>query len=238
MRIELSEQEKRILVPVERVHDMGVYVITDGNMFVKQNVNGSYTSTTNLTLAETYKSKKLAQSILNNALTYSMRNTYYVAEFVNNKLVQCGVPLCKKIENRKNIQTFRYENTFEDMEWCKKFINLDGVFKDAIDRGYELSEEIGDIDAKIVDLEHYIEFNPLNARDGYKIYRKLRELLCKRRHLKNEQKVVSAINENHSAEKQLSNIIAVINDCKNREYKPRKLVGLFEKGIPAIEKEA
>ncbi len=235
MRIELLKQSEQHLVLAERVHNMAVYVITNGDKFIKQNVGGDYTGTTNLTLAETYKSRKLAQSVLNNALSYSMRNTYYVAEFTNNNLIPCGEPRCDRLERRKDVQAYHCDNSIDEMSWCKKFSGLENVFEDAISRGYELSQELGEVDAKISDLRHYIEFYPLNARDGFKIYRKLRELLCQRRQLKNEQRIVSAINDNHSAGKQISNIVSVINECKNREYKPRIFVDLFENGIKSLE---
>lgn len=214
---------------------MSVYVITNGTKYIKQNVGGDYTATTNFSLAETYKSKRLASSVLNNALSYALKNTYYVAEFVNNKIIPCSISLSEKLEQRKDTPSFYFKNGVENMEWSKKFIALRGVFDDAMSRGYELSKEIGEVDAEIVDLEHYIEFTPLNARDGFKIYRKLRDLLRKRRNLKNEQTIVNSINYNHSVKNNISNIINTINECANREYKPRVLLNLFKNGIKALD---
>ena len=214
---------------------MAVYVLTNGTKYIKQNVGGDYTATSNLALADTYKSKRLATSVLNNALCYALKSTYYVAEFINNRIVPCGMSLNEKREQRKDTPTFYYKNDVENMEWSKKFTALKGIFDDAMTRGYELSKEIGEVDSEIVDLEHYIEFNPLNARDGFKIYRKLRELLRKRRHLKNEQVVVNAINHNYSAKDQVANIINTVNECANREYKPRVYINLFKNGIKALE---
>ena len=81
---------------------------------------------------------------------------------------------------------------------------------------------------EISDVIHYIEFNNLNAREGYKIYKRLNELLCKRRHLKFEQKIVSSINRNRRASDYISDIIATIKECTNDVYKPRIATDLFK----------
>lgn len=213
------------------------FVITDGKKFIRQDFSGKYSQVNVLSMADTYNSQKAATNIMLNSISKSLSRRYYVGEIVDGKVIQCNSPRCPKTVKACGEQVYHFENDFRNMKWCTNFIGLEGLFEDAMKRGRELSQEISDIDAQIIDLEHYIEFTSLNARDGYKIYRKLKELFCKRRFLKNEQKVVSVINKNHSASQQISSIIKAINGCDNSEYKPRILIDLFEKGIDVLKWE-
>ena len=206
-----------------------MFILTDGNRFIKQDVDGKYKQTTNLSLADTWDSHKVAEAVLKNSIPRSLSSIYYVAEIVNDEIVKRSNPATRR-EKKRTGDVIRFNNSFGDSEWCKCFEGLDLVFEKAFKRGYELSQEIQDIDLEISDVVHYIEFNNLNAREGYKIYKKLNELLCKRRSLKFEQRVVTSINSNHKAIDYINNIISTINDCKKDVYKPRILADLFKEG--------
>ncbi len=56
-----------------------------------------------------------------------------------------------------------------------------------------LSSKVSDIEKEIVDIEHFIELETVqNAAGGYKLYRKLRELLSERRYCKDQIEILSA----------------------------------------------
>ena len=204
-----------------------IFVLTDGNRFVKQDADGKYKQTVSISLADTWDSYKVAEAILRNSIPKPMSSTYYVAEVLGDEVVKRS-KTAVKVEKKRTGDIIHFNNTFGDSEWCKSFEGLDMVFDKATKRGYELSQEIQDVDLEISDVVHYIEFNNLNAREGYKIYKKLNELLCKRRNLKFEQRVVTSINNNHEAANYINNILATIKDCQNDIYKPRVLAGLFK----------
>lgn len=65
------------------------------------------------------------------------------------------------------------------------------IFQDVI-RTYENNiETIKQAEGELTDLEHEIELsNPKNARDGYKIYKELREIRIKRRTAKDENQLL------------------------------------------------
>ena len=81
-------------------------------------------------------------------------------------------------------------------------------------RNYEISQELSEVESMIVDLEHYIEFSVLNARDGYVAYKKLHNLLLRRRKIKNEQKVVNMITKNYG----IADDIKQIEKDTERDY--------------------
>lgn len=204
-----------------------IFVLTNGNRFVKQDADGKYKQTVSLSLADTWDSYKVAEAILRNSIPKSMSSTYYVAEVLDNEIVRRS-KTAVRVERKRTGDIVRFNNTFKESEWCKSFEGLDEIFEKASKRGYELSQEIQNIDLEISDVVHYIEFNTLNAREGYKIYKKLNELLCKRRNLKFEQRVVTSINNNHEAANYINNILSTIKECQNDVYKPRVLADLFK----------
>lgn len=65
------------------------------------------------------------------------------------------------------------------------------IFQDVV-RTYERNEEvIRQAEGEMLDLEHEIELsNPKNARDGYKLYKELRDVRIRRRVAKDENQIL------------------------------------------------
>ena len=206
------------------------FVLTNGTKFIKQDADGKYKQTSSIGLAEIYDSQMTADNIRINSVPKSLSRMYRVAEIVDGELVLTQ-PLVVAKEKKRTGDIVYFNNTFNGCEWCEGFEKLKGVFERANKRGNELIQELREIDLKISDVEHYIEFNKLNAREGYKIYKQLNELLCRRRNLKFEQKIVNCINKNHKASEYIADIIATIDNCKEDVYKPRILSELFKEVI-------
>lgn len=59
----------------------------------------------------------------------------------------------------------------------------------------ELSKKLSQLDKYIVDAYHYIEVSNLNAAQGYKAYKRLKEVLVARRKVKNELAVILRIHQ-------------------------------------------
>lgn len=210
------------------------FTITNGNKYVKCDINGNYKQVNNFCMADTYESQKIASNIIKNSLPKAWGHAYYVVEIVEGRLVPCTSPRPPKTTKNQTQKVFQFENKCDDVKWCKSFIGLDEVFVEAEKRFKELPQKLSDIDAQIVDLEHYIEFTSLNASDGYKAYKKLKELLNERRILKYESKIVNAINKNRTASEGIKNILSTIRECQSSVYKPRVLADLFE-NAPSIK---
>lgn len=210
------------------------FVLTNGEKFIRQNLDGKYEQVANLSMADTYETKKKAMNVMLNSIPKVMSRSYYVAEVTSGGLVQnCATRPPKPTKTRCG-QMFAFEETKVEPKWYDGFLKIGVLFDTAMRRNHELSQEISDIEAQIVDLEHYIEFYSLNARDGYKVYKKLHSLFLERRKLKNEQSVVMAINKNCSASEQIKNIEQAIKKGTGNAYNPRILLDLFESGINAI----
>lgn len=214
---------------------MAQYVITDGEKYIKSNFNGKVTQATNITMADVFDTKQQAMSFLKNSICKAWQRKYYVAEYENGDVVQCTVP--KPPKTIKKITDKVFEISDEPLgltEWELRLDGMQNLFRDAAKRANELSQEMSDIEAKIVDWEHYIEFTKLNAREGYKAYSALNRLFEQRRAIKNEQKLVSAINRNQNCSNGMTEIINVLEGLKHQKYRARALPELFECGIDEV----
>lgn len=198
------------------------YVITDGKKFVQKDFRGIYKQTSSCGLADIYETEESATKVLKNSIPRSWRTTYYVAELINGELCQCSLPK-PKVEKGEGAGVYKlnyFKDSSVDIEWCHGFRELDGIFKKAANRANALAKELVEVEKDVKNAYHDIEFSNLNAREGYKAYRNFREILRKRRRLKNESRIVNAINANHAASTLIENIIKEINFCDKQEYKP------------------
>lgn len=111
--------------------------------------------------------------------------------------------------------------------WEPQAINIINLLNEAADRQRELNVMRSTVDKEISDLYHYIEFNRLNAYQGYLAYKKLRGLLLRRREIKDEVLAMNALRDSINYEK-LSQFKNMIN---TRTYSPRQYEDLFTEGI-------
>lgn len=84
------------------------------------------------------------------------------------------------------------------------------------------------IDKEICDILHYIEFCNLNAAQGYKAYKMLKERRIKRRSIKNELQVVDIILGKKISETATDEIEKAISGMDKRKYEPRVMTELFD----------
>lgn len=112
--------------------------------------------------------------------------------------------------------------------WLDKVSGLNGLRKDAKKRKEELCKQLSDVDKELSDINHYIEFCNLNAAQGYKAYKMIKERRIKRRTIKNELVVVEAILEKRLSDSIAEEIEKVIHNLNVRTYIPRILNELFD----------
>ena len=88
---------------------------------------------------------------------------------------------------------------------------------------YKLQE----VENKIQDVLHAIEFNSYNARDGYKIYKLLHDLRLERRKYKDEQ-IIADVMKSGFAGSNWELTRTRVDDLKDRQYHVREMEELFE----------
>ena len=105
---------------------------------------------------------------------------------------------------------------------------MNGLIKDATERKETLEKQLKDLEDERLDIEHYIEFQNLNAAQGYKASKELKICRMKRRSVKNELTVINIILEQKMREVVSSEVLHRIQGLDTRTYKPRIRIDLFD----------
>lgn len=90
-----------------------------------------------------------------------------------------------------------------------------------------LNDELSKVDREISDIHHFIEFECLNAYQGWVVYKLLQKKLLKRRSIKDEIMIAGNIMNSKIDYVSLNNVSKSIKGLEHRMYKPRELSDLF-----------
>lgn len=201
---------------------MANYVITDGTRWIMKDRKGKYVPTSFITLADLY-TKKQADAICNNSLSKALRGIFHV-EKVNDVIPKQIKPVTEKdIDETEKVMVS--ENI---QHWLNKVSDLNGLANEALNRKDELVQSLSNIDKELCDVLHYIEFCNLNAAQGYKAYKMIKERRIIRRSIKNELNVLNIILSKKISETATDEINKCVAGMDKRTYEPRVLKELFD----------
>ena len=196
------------------------YIITNGTEYIMRNRNGKYVTIRSGAMADEY-SKQQAEKILNNTLSKKLRSQMYIEK------VDDG-----KEKELKEIPVHSTEVEYQVSEqmqfWIDKLNCLNGLAKEADEREKVLNVCLSTIDKKLSDILHYCEFCTLNAAQGYKVYKKIKEYRQERRKIKNELEIVRFILDKKITDTVSEEAKNLINSINSRSYEPRVLKELFD----------
>lgn len=125
-------------------------------------------------------------------------------------------------------RTVNFEISDDVQKWIDKLQGLNGLAQEASKRQKELVSSLSDVDKRICDLAHYVEFCTLNACQGYKVAKKWHDLRCERREIKNELEVVSFILNKKITDSVSEEAIKLVDNINKRQYEPRVFKELFD----------
>ena len=190
-----------------------LYVITNGSSYIAFDKNQKPTTVSKRELAKRFTKTKADNFVLN--LVGQMKNLGYhvepdneasqVIEQVVNGLDENIVDILSHVQN--------FESYMQELGKKRDMLN------------YELSK----VDNEIEDILHAAEFYNLNACEGYKLYKMLRERRIKRRKLKDYIEVVGYVEGTTGKGFASENGSKSILGKESREYKPRVLNELFNR---------
>ena len=201
---------------------MSQYVITDGSRWITKNRNGKYVPTTCEALADTFGNKE-ANSVYNNNLSKALKSCFRVMK------VDKPPELVKQITQEKvNENTETPSNSENIQYWIDKVSDLNGLASEALHRKDDLLSQLSKVDQELSDIDHYIEFVNLNAAQGYKAYRMIKDRRIIRRSIKNELDVLNIILGKKISETATDEIQKAISGMDKRTYEPRVLNELFD----------
>lgn len=200
---------------------MSQYVITDGSRFIYRNYANKYVPTPSEAMADIYD-KKQAENIYNHSLPKALKSVFHLEKY--------DTPP-QGIKQADTSMTYNTKNTVrsEDVEhWIHKVSTLNGLAEEALHRKDELTKQLSSVDQELTDIFHYIEFCNLNAAQGYKVYKLIKDRRIKRRTIKNELEIVTAILNKKIGDGIESEISKIVDNLETRTYEPRILKELFD----------
>lgn len=201
---------------------MSQYVITDGTRWIMQDRKGKYVPTSCEALADVYSNKQ-ASSIFQNQLSKALKSCFHLQK------IDKSPELVKQITQEKvNENTETPSNSENIQYWIDKVSGLNGLASEALHRKDNLLSQLSKIDQELSDINHYIEFVNLNAAQGYKAYKMIKDRRIKRRSIKNELQVVDIILSKKISETATDEIQKAISGMDKRKYEPRVLNELFD----------
>lgn len=196
------------------------YVITNGTDYVMKNHCGKFVTIRNAAMADEF-SKAIAENVLNNQIPKKMRASLYLEK------VDTGIK-----SDLKEIPAHSEEVEFDVPEnvnrWIEKLKDLNGLANEAGQREKDLNLQLSDVDQRLSDLLHYCEFCSLNAAQGYKVYKKIKEYRQQRRQIKNELEVVRFILNKKITDSVSEDANELIHKINAKRYEPRVLKELFD----------
>ena len=203
--------------------------------------NGRYVETSNVELATTYELFSDAKYVHKEKLSNKQKKLFHI--------IKIGTPEATATVSQEK-QTAD-DATAND----RPVINIDALKKIAekpvepsivvelrdhlddfakyIDSVYVLGRKISDqqaeVEGEICDIRHYIEFNDLNAYQGYLAFKCLQQALRRRRELKDTMEAIRGLGLGEIDTGKIRRAVSALNGMTHRKYQPRQLAELFGK---------
>lgn len=191
-----------------------MYVLYNQKYYLMHNAIKQLIPTDNLDEALKFNDRVKAENALTN-LPKSTRNLGYEVEQIDTP----SKPV--DFDQFDNSELVNYDSALTQIG---SFCDLhDQLLARATWVEYKLQE----VENKIQDVLHAIEFNSYNARDGYKIYKLLHNLRLERRKYKDEQ-IIADVMKSGFAGSNWECARNRVDDLKNRQYHVREMEELFE----------
>jgi len=87
----------------------------------------------------------------------------------------------------------------------------------------ELKERLSNLDLEEQDLLHFIEFGKINARDGYKLAKAIKEVRIKRRDVKNRFELIkNSLNLHITKERSIEEVFKIVESTINKAEESSK----------------
>lgn len=191
-----------------------MYVLYNQKYYLMHNAIGQWTPTPELNESFQFNDKIKAENALSN-LPKQMRNLGYFVQQVDAP----SKPL--EIDGFDNSELVNYDSSLSQIgSFCDLHDQL-------VARATWIEYKLQEVENKIQDVLHAIEFNSYNARDGYKIYKLLHDLRLERRKYKDEQ-IIADVMKSGFAGSNWELARTRVDNLKDRKYHVREMEELFE----------
>ena len=191
------------------------YVIKIGKNYIGYDAEGRYGEVDSVNKAIKGGLHRLS-NIVNNSISPSKRSQCKVIAFTSIK----HEPVVEAPKHVAAIHTgSMFDNIFEQL----KKVDLTAFHKEHS----ELSQKMSKIDQEVSDIQHYIEFNKLNAAEGYMAFKMLQDKLLERRVIKDDLAKFQMLAAAKVSDIFDGTLEKHIEALESRTYTPRVLTHLF-----------
>lgn len=192
-----------------------MYVLYNNKYYLTQNAIKQFVPTPELNESFQFNDKIKAENALANLPKQTRNLGYFVIQISNTD---------------KPVDFDQFNSELELVDYDSALAQI-GSFCDLHDqlvaRAPWIDHKLIEVDNKIQDVLHAIEFNSYNARDGYKIYKLLHDLRLERRKYKDEIFIRELIDNNiHGTD--WGKFRSRVKDVKDRQYHVREMEELFK----------
>lgn len=191
------------------------------------NVNNKYSVTGNIKKASVFSTKQKANNVRVNLPKIIRKDDYIVKELspeVEDKMTDDKDYVITGHADRDDKVINKVKEMLQEISTCEE---------DLLVKEDEYKTRLSEIDKELVDIDHWIEFYPVSAYDGYRMTKMRKDRLMERRKIKDslsEISIVRSINGNET----LKNLKGI----EDKKYKPRALTDIFrEKEITKRRRE-
>ena len=199
-----------------------MYVLYNNKYYLMQNAIKQFVPTPELNESFQFNDKIKAENALSN-LPKQMRNLGYFVQQVDTPTKPADTPT-------KPVDFDQFNSELELVNYDSALVQI-GSFCDLHDqlvaRAAWVEYKLQEVENKIQDVLHAIEFNSYNARDGYKIYKLLHDSRLERRKYKDEQ-IIADVMKSGFAGSNWELARTRVDDLKDRQYHVRNLEELFK----------
>ena len=201
---------------------MSQYVITDGTRWIMRDRRGKYVPTSCEALADVFGNKE-ANSVYQNNLSKALKSVFHIQK------IDTPPKLIKQITHAEVQENTETVSVAENIQyWVDKVSGLNGLASEALHRKEELINQLSEVDKELCDINHYIEFCNLNAAQGYKAYKMIKDRRIKRRSIKNELDILGVILGKKISDSVTDELQKMVDGLDSRKYEPRVMNELFD----------
>lgn len=196
---------------------MKYYVKSRNNEYVSILADNSLWLTFDIDKAFLFKSKDKARNVAKHGVSNKVKRQHgpFTVHAVEEELPAAETP--KSIKN--NIDSTQDKPKIEIPQIVENFFV---EIKNLIDENMsDISDRLSEVDLELSDMLHYIEFHKFSACEGYKLCKKLQQILDRRRVIKNEMKVAQET-------ERIYNPLNIMDKVNHQIYEPRVLNTLFD----------
>lgn len=212
-----------------------VYVITDGKSYITYNDNNGQTTTSKREDAKEFGDRVKANNYMKCLKKQLKKFHWEVKGVVPSKENESHINSVKEMKIKQKIPAKEIKQVKEDVEvddlnivtLLSDIAKIHMTIENLVKTKSEMNESLSTIDKEICDIMHYAEFNNLNACKGFRVYKMLQSARVRRRKIKDKLRMIDILTESGVENSLSGDIMPKLEGLKNRSYRPRVLLGLF-----------